>query len=544
MGNVVETMLATALLQIEFMKGVRDEFIRTKGVNFDPKKYEHDFDRYQKEQFSQTMGALKKRLDRLSGFDEKLKKRISDATDRRNFLVHHYWRESSTRFLTESGRRDCADHPRTTVKCGSRHLAYPVDPPRAFVSRRAALETPENDCESMATDRYNAREAEARWQKIWDERGIFATPNGPESPSPRGNDDGRRAEVLRARNVPLSVGAHPYGPRAQLHHGRRGGAGEAGDGLCRAASDGLGRLRHAGRERRHGAQGPSQDVDLRQYRGDEDAAQIDGAVARLEPRNRDLRSGLLQAPAENVPRFSARRSGRAQAVEGELGSGRPDGAGQRAGDRRPRLALRRAGRAARADAMVLRHHQVRRAAARRARHARALAGKSPADAEELDRPLGRPVGPLRARAEHDAERRKRAGSFHHAAGHVVRRQIHGAGAGSSAGRGGREEKSRRSPNSSRNAGAAAPRRPRSTPPRSSASTPGSRRSIRSTRRGSCRSMSRISSSWTTAPAPFSAARRTISATSTSSTNTASAMSPVVCPPGAGSENLRHHRHRL
>ena len=31
----------------------------------------------------------------------------------------------------------------------------------------------------MATDRYNAAEAEARWQKIWEERGIFATPNPP-----------------------------------------------------------------------------------------------------------------------------------------------------------------------------------------------------------------------------------------------------------------------------------------------------------------------------------------------------------------------------
>jgi leucyl-tRNA synthetase len=29
----------------------------------------------------------------------------------------------------------------------------------------------------MTTDRYNAAEAEARWQKVWDERGIFATPN-------------------------------------------------------------------------------------------------------------------------------------------------------------------------------------------------------------------------------------------------------------------------------------------------------------------------------------------------------------------------------
>jgi leucyl-tRNA synthetase len=31
----------------------------------------------------------------------------------------------------------------------------------------------------MPTDRYNAAEAEARWQKIWEERGIFATPNPP-----------------------------------------------------------------------------------------------------------------------------------------------------------------------------------------------------------------------------------------------------------------------------------------------------------------------------------------------------------------------------
>ena len=44
----------------------------------------------------------------------------------------------------------------------------------------------------------------------------------------------------------------------------------------------------------------------------------------------------------------------------------------------------------------------------------------------------------------------------------------------------------------RSAGDAAPRRPRSTPPRSWVSTPASRRCIRSIRTGSCRSMSRIS----------------------------------------------------
>ena len=31
----------------------------------------------------------------------------------------------------------------------------------------------------MTTERYNARDAEPRWQKIWDERGIYATRNDP-----------------------------------------------------------------------------------------------------------------------------------------------------------------------------------------------------------------------------------------------------------------------------------------------------------------------------------------------------------------------------
>src|SRR4249919_4082058 len=34
----------------------------------------------------------------------------------------------------------------------------------------------------MTTERYNAREAEAHWQKVWDERGIFATRNDDPRP--------------------------------------------------------------------------------------------------------------------------------------------------------------------------------------------------------------------------------------------------------------------------------------------------------------------------------------------------------------------------
>ena len=329
-------------------------------------------------------------------------------------------------------------------------------------------------------------------------------------------------EILRPRDVPLSVGPHPYGARAQLRHGRRGGALHAGEGVQRPPPDGLGRLRPAGRERRPRSRGASRRVDLRQYRRHARTAAIDGAVARLEPRDRHLRSGLLQAPAASVPGFPRSRPRRPPHGARELGSGRPDRPRQRAGHRRPRLALGRARRAARADPVVPEDHRLRAGPSRRARPARALAREGPADAEELDRPLGRAPGPLRARSR---LRRRRA----RASSTSTRRAPTRCSAPASwrwrptirspapPPRG-----IRRSPPSSRSAGAPARPRRRSRRPRSSATIPASAPCIRSTRIGRCRSMSPISSSWITAPAPSSAARRTTSATSTSSTNTASA----------------------
>ena len=74
---------------------------------------------------------------------------------------------------------------------------------------------------------------------------------------------------------------------------------------------------------------------------------------------------------------------------GQLGPGRPDGARQRAGHRGPRLALRRAGREARARPVVSQDHRLFARASRCPRRPDRLARKGPADAAQLDRPLGR-----------------------------------------------------------------------------------------------------------------------------------------------------------
>ena len=76
--------------------------------------------------------------------------------------------------------------------------------------------------------------------------------------------------------------------------------------------------------------------------------------------------------------------------------------------------------------------------------------------QQLDRPLGGPAGPLRARPGDDAGRRDGARDLHDAARHAVRRELHGARARPSAGEGRRREATRRSPPSSRSASAPAP----------------------------------------------------------------------------------------
>ena len=249
----------------------------------------------------------------------------------------------------------------------------------------------------------------------------------------QGDRGSLEVEEVRARDVPVPLGRHPHGTRAQLHHRRRRRALLQDARLRRAASHGLGRVRPAGRERGHQVQQPSGQMDLRQHRHAEGQLQAHGLLVRLGPHRGGVRPRVLPLGPVDLPAVLEARFGRAPQQPGELVPELRDGARERAGHRGRVLALPRRGGEARPHAVVLQDHRLRPGAAGRPRPAGRLARARQADAGELDRPLRRRRNRLRAvrarrRGSCRADGRRRDHRVHHASRHLVRLLVLPAGA--------------------------------------------------------------------------------------------------------------------
>ena len=239
----------------------------------------------------------------------------------------------------------------------------------------------------MRPERYNVRESEQKWQKEWAAKAVFATRN----------DDPRPKYYV------LEMFPYPSG-RIHMGHVRNYAMGDVVARYKRAR--GFNVLHPMGWD----AFGmPAENAAMQNATHPAKWTYANIATMRAQLKSMGLSLDWSREVATCDPSyyrhqqklfldFLAAGLVDAQEVEGQLGPGRQHGARQRTGGRRARLALRRRRRAARADAMVPQDQRLFRRAARRAQHARPLAGEGAADAAQLDRPLRGHDGALRHRS--------------------------------------------------------------------------------------------------------------------------------------------------
>ena len=212
----------------------------------------------------------------------------------------------------------------------------------------------------------------------------------------------RPPQILLPVDVSLPVGQAAHGPCAQLHHRRRACA------LPRACRASTCCSRWAGTPSACRPKTPRSPTTCRPPPGPTPTSTtcatqlqalglaIDWAreLATCKPDYYRWKQWLFTALFEKGLIY--KKTG-----DGELGPGRPDRAGQRAGDRRARLALRRAGGKARNPDVLHDDHRIRRRTAGRPGQAAGLAGAGEDHAGQLDRQERRRALrlPLRARRQ-------------------------------------------------------------------------------------------------------------------------------------------------
>ncbi len=240
----------------------------------------------------------------------------------------------------------------------------------------------------MSEQRYDPREIEARWQAVWADERTWEVPNGTTQEAGGRQLPGGRLRPDKAYVLEML----PY-PSGEPHIGHLKNY-TIGDAIAHFRRRTGHRVLHPMGFDAFGL--PAENNAIKtgvhpRVATDESIAQFQKAfrswgisidwsreLATHEPEYYRWTQWICPAAVQARSRLP-------QGVGGQLVPARPDGAGQRAGDRRPLRALRPRGRAAPARAVVLPHHRLRRPAARRPRHDR-LARVRQDDAAQLDRP--------------------------------------------------------------------------------------------------------------------------------------------------------------
>ena len=242
-------------------------------------------------------------------------------------------RRRQARRVGGQGRRSCqGDQPHPQEEVGRWPPRGPSRPPgsSSCPPRLSVLKISANMSFDDRPDRYPFREIEAKWQRVWEDTKQFKVTEEPGRP-----------EVLLPRDVPVSLGPDPHGPRAGLRHRRpaRPLQVDARASTCCT--------RWAGTPSACPPRTPPSTTactprcgPTRTSTNMRDAAPAHGHLLRLGPRGRHLRSRVLPLGAAHLHPHVRARARLQEALDGELVPVLPDGPRQRAGRGGPLLALR------------------------------------------------------------------------------------------------------------------------------------------------------------------------------------------------------------